>query len=219
MIVVPLLPDDGSDVPALRPIYKVRLTEGVIGDVVTVEIEYAADDVFTSPTSITDEIEMVGTEHEILLYTPSNLTLGNTYYWRVRFTIGVTVSAWVYKGGTAAESWFQIIAPEDSIEPVGWEVDGGADLVPHLWAVVPDRGIPGATVTLYGQGFSTSEGTVTIGDEDAVIQDWDHVAATGTAGDSTRVINPGVHIDAEHDEVTITVPNVSPPGGPILVDD
>jgi hypothetical protein len=212
-------PDNEEEIQALRPVFLIRLSAGANGDEVLVEVQFDDDVNYPSPTSLTEDVLLQGDIADVLLYTTSDLTIGTQYFMRGRFTLNEVTSAWFYHNNLAADSWFQVVAVDTFDESVDWEVDSGAERVPHLWAVVPDRGSPGDTVTVYGHGFSTAEGTVTINGVSATIQDWDHVAATGNAGDPTRVINPGVLIDAQHDEAVITVPSVAAPGGPVVVDD
>jgi hypothetical protein len=93
---------------------------------------------------------------------------------------------------------------------------------PHIWFIKPASGRSGDGFVVYGHGFGAPQAQysgvlqffeagvwTTVG-----VVSWTLVAATAHAYDSLRLLDPTIpYIDAEHNEVQVTIPNgLVPPG-------
>lgn len=211
-------PEENTSMFSRRPVFKVQLATETTGTELTVEVQYSTSTSFTSPVTLSKDVEIIGTTAIVTLAATVDIALSpTTYYWRARWKTPDYTSAWTYHTNFPSAGWFASNPPQGLSGNMQWNVDTTKTPDPHLWAAHPSRGVPGDTVTLYGHGFPDS-GTVTLAGEEADIEDWDHVAATPAAGTSSRVLQPGVLVDPEHDEVVVTIPNVDPPGGSLVVE-
>lgn len=213
------LVDPGSNdtLTTYRPAFRIQVIAEEAGSTFTIEVEYDDNSSFASPTSLTKEVTLLSATALVTLSPTSDLA-ADTYYWRVRWTTDDFESGWFYHSGFPAAGWFELIAPISFQEPVEWEVNTTLGRDAHLWDVRPPRGRVGDDITIYGFGFPTGSGSVTLADELMTVVDWDHIAATSQAATQDRVINPGTLIDPEHDEVVATVPDVPAPGGNIVIE-
>lgn len=205
-------PEDATTVPVLRPVFTVgvTLTEGDL-ETLTVEVQYDDNTSFTSPVSLTQAVDLVENENVVRIPALADLPTSVPIYWRARLIFNSNTWAWtdywqLTVDTTAGDHLISVVSIVTTTTPD-----------PHLWFFTPEGAIVGSTVTIVGQGFSTAEGTVTLAGVTMPIVSWSHIAATGAAVTTGRVITSTL-VDPEHDEVVVTVPDVAPPGGGIVVD-
>lgn len=214
-------PAVGVAVPVLRPAFTVIVTmiEGVLGTV-TVDVEYtiSPDGPDAVVNTLTQDVNLLGGRNVVRLTAmtdiPQSVPLPVPVTWRARLRFGGVAMGW-----TPAQSF--IIDPQagDHTAQLTWSVKGG-DSEPHLWHVTPSAGVAGDLVTVIGQGFSPSRGKVKLAGVEMPVQTWRHIPASPSAFAGPAVIDTAANIvDPDHDEVVVIVPDVTPPGGAIWVED
>lgn len=150
----------------------------------------------------------------VLLSTP--LTLGTTYYWRVRSVAWTSLSPW-----TSVFSFTAGASVTTTVITGTWTCTTGNPAQPQLWGVTPGRGKVGDSVTAYGIGFGDSQGisTVKIAGATATATSWSTISALSDAYTSARKIDlKAGYYSPEHQKVAVTVPTASSPGGPFVVE-
>lgn len=167
--------------------------------------------VVTGPTSVTLTSDVLA--NEVTLRPSVDLDDG-AYTWHAEWYDG---SAWTAATDSRA---FTI----DTTGATGAATYDGSMLIDastpalHLWFADPPSAEVGDDVTLYGHGFT---GTVaaTVAGVAATTAATSTVSASSNAYTADRQINPlsGV-VDPQHHTVVMTVPEVSPPGGALIVE-
>lgn len=143
--------------------------------------------------------------------TTTALTPG-TYYWRAKHYFSAT---W-----TPAVSFVVASGAASSTTVVGHWTLSLVSVIPTVWFALPPRARAGVAAVVFGAGLGAGGGSsaVDIGGSVADILSWTSVAATGDAYTGARVIDPlTAVISPEHSEVSIMVPALSAPGGPLQV--
>lgn len=217
--LTPVTPTDDETVYSTTPVFRVRVESSTVDLTITLDVQYTpatlpdySDAQFVTPVGLIKTVTLAGTTAEVLFVPTVGLALGD-YHWRTRWRIGDHISEWT----PGSDLGFTVAAIAADEVPITWDVDTGLEASPHLWQLVPNRGIPGDHVSVYGFGFSDAEGPVTLAAHPMTVVSWDHNDETAAGATSARVINAGTVIDSEHDLAVVTVPDVSPPGGPLVV--
>lgn len=204
-------PAAGATVPLTAPsfILGVQALDLVDGDIVTAQVQYSTSSTFTSPLSL------LGYPDISLGLAPLRLTgaaTTGTLYWRARALINdEPVTDW-----TATRTLTLSPASGEAATALSWTVDPDAVPTPHLWFTSPAAGIPGDTVTVIGQGFP-DPAHVTLVATTAPLQSRAAVPASTIPTDDWVIDPDTATADPEHDRLTVLVPAVPAPGGPIFV--
>lgn len=206
-------PADGATVPLLRPslVVSVSVREGTPDDI-AVQVQYGPAAAFPAGAAILAQaLDPVIGENVVTFTVPDDIL--TPQQWRARLVLGGQAMAWAPSRAFTADP-----AAGEHSASLTWAVTTGpAD--PHLWYVTPAAGVPGDLVTIVGQGFSASRGTVQLDGVPMPVQRWANVPERDT-GIGLQVIDPANgQVDPEHDEVIVTVPDAHAPGGPIVVID
>ncbi len=202
-------PADNALLPALRPRFTVAVSSTMD---LTVDIQYAVDEDFTAPTSLTVAAPVGQDPLYVTVQATADLTDATAYFWRARPVNGYATGDW-----TAARTFTTGADEGDALASGTWTVSATATPVPHLWFALPSRGEPGDEVRAYGLGLG-SAGSVVLNGVTATVTDWDAVAADADAYTADRVINAETgEVSTVHQVVTFTVPDGAQPGGPLYV--
>lgn len=211
-----IAPADAATVPSLTPSFQVsvRATTSGSASTITAEVQYSPVSNFGSFTTLSQTVPLQSGTNVITLPITSALPNNSGWYWRARFTFDGYTTAW------SASRFFAAVTGTTSSASdvtVTWTVTTDTPDA-HLWFVYPAAGSPGDTVTGYGQGFPGGA-AVSIAGVSATVQAQSQVTATGAAGGSSRTIDALTgKADAEHDIITVVVPqDVAPPGGAFTV--
>ena len=208
-----LAPAPGVAIPVLRPAFTVAVT--LVGaqpgsaDTATVDIQHATDAAFTTPSTLSQTVEVFDGTFQTTMAAADPLAPGG-YFWRARLTHPTVTATW-----TPASTFTVNPASGDLDVAVTWSVDVAAPTLPHLWFVQRDVGEPGDVVTVLGNGFGPDP-TVTLSEVDMPIQQLRRMPGTPAAATADRTITRET-VDPEHDEIDVMVPDVAAPGGPLQV--
>jgi hypothetical protein len=203
-------PAAGNIVPVSLPVFMVALTPPTAQSV-DLEVQYAADDAFTSPVTLTATVELLDGVNPIVTVPALAPLSAGGHWWRARATYGTLVMPW-----RSAVAFTVDPTTLTFTNPITWTVAAGTALA-HLWLAAPAGGVPGDQVVLLGQGLGDSAGAVRIGDLDATVSSWDLVADTG-ATTSRRIDALAGTADCEHTKIVIAVPAVPAPGAALVVE-
>ncbi len=199
-------PDDEEVLPSLRPTFVVGLAQDDEDLTYDVEIQVASDAAFTNPVSyvVASPAEDGG------VIVPATQDVPAAGFWRARALLdGTDASGW----SEVREFTVDATIGASSI-PITWTV-GAATRQIHLWHVEPPGAEPGETAVVYGHGFPSTGGVLTLADKTVTVDSWTLIPPTSTPA-ADRVIN-GEVVDPEHFEISFTVPDVAEPGGPLVV--
>lgn len=205
-------------VPVRRPVFTVEVTqaEGTLLSSLTLDVQYdyTSSDFTGAPVLLSQDMPLLNGRNIVRLAATGDLPTGRVA-WRARLRIGGEAMAW-----TGTQTFTVDTLAGDHTAQVTWSIVAG-DADPHLWYITPAAASPGDLVTVVGQGFSDSRGRVTLAGTDMPVQRWTHIPALPQAYGPDRVIDPMTNrVDAEHDEVVVTVPDtVTAPGGQLAVID
>lgn len=196
-------PADGDTVEIARPQFVAAFDAHDQIATFTIEIQYADNPTFTNPVTLSgDTTALDGGVH---LNATSDVYPDT--YWRAR----------LLQNGQVQLDWSLPVHFTYSTQlaasdcPVTWQVAAGISPPIHLWHVVPPAAAPGATVTAYGMGLSTSE-QVTLDGVPCTVVSWTLEPAVIDSITANRLIDRD-EVDPEHFKIVFTVPGVQPPGG------
>lgn len=203
-------PQDTAILAISQPILivGVALIDGDTDEVsVSVEVRWGTE---AEPIdSLSTDVDLTWSAETVSFTIPAPLDPGR-YLWQTRLVIGGQVQFWT-------PPWSFTIDPSVGAAalPIAWTVTSTPP-TPHLWTMNPTDGQTGEEVTLIGQGFPATQGTVTVGATLMPVQSWQHIAATADGSTADRVIND-TDINVQHDEIVVLIPDVAPPGGAVTV--
>lgn len=205
-------PEDDTTVPTSTPTLTVGLTALDETEIYTIEVQYADDSVFTNPVTLSASTTGVDGGVSVL---PS-AAVPDTTFWRARLLLdGDEQIPW-----TAAASFTVSQGVGVSTLPVTWSVvtSGGVERPIHLWHFYPPGAEVGDVVTVYGQGFPSSDasGRITIDGIPIPVTSWSRVPAVAGNTTTARAIN-GDTVTCEHYEVVFVAPDIED-GGVIAVE-
>lgn len=211
--IIDRLPEDGAVVPVLRPYFGVTLYYFGTESVLDVEVQYDTNSAFPSPVSLTTTAILLTGEGPTLLRPGSNLTNGQTYYWRARAGKNGSYTAWT---STYDFSMDTTVGPTQL--DGSWIVGVGTP-DPHIWFVSPGQGKAGDVISIYGRGFLSASAVVKFGVTTATVNSWTQVSASGDAYGVNRSIDvSGKSANIEYEVLDVVVPSITPPGGSLYVE-
>lgn len=204
-------PADESTVATAEPTFVVGVVaDGDPATTYTLQIQYAADAAFTTPTSILADFELAAGGAVV---TPDDPITVSPVYWRARLLLaGEPIGGW---SGTS-KFYLDLDAGHTDL-PVTWTVSVSASRPIHLWHYDPPGPLVGDLVTVYGQGFPTS-GHLKFGGVSLTVESWQRIPEDlGNTVNGNPVID-GTVITCEHYEVVFAAPFADGDGALLTVE-
>lgn len=204
-------PEDGEYVNSFHPQLTVALESADADEVYQIEIQYDSASTFDiEPVNAVIDVPVVDGG---AVWTPTTAVYPFTY-WRARL---LSSGDEVIVGWTEPRA-FSVVTEASSVGlAVTWVVDSTAVRPIHLWHFDPPGVEEGDLVTVYGQGFPLSTGSLTLNGEPIAADTWELVEANSTADHATRAID-AYNVDPEHFEVRFIAPPGDDIGGPLTVE-
>lgn len=205
-------PPNEAYIPATKPMFTVNVATFEAN--VAVDIQYATDEVFTSPTTVTADAPAGQSVVRATAQASTTLIEDTTYYWRARPKNDYAT------GNTWTEPFRFTVNASDAVAIAAgtWTVTTATTNAPHLWFVRPVKVRPGDTAHVYGTNFADTAVEVFLAGVECTVVSWDAVAADADAYTADRRIDPGTgDCNPAHQVIEIVVPDINGPGGVLYV--